>query len=71
MWDQFHPPPRTNDGVGEQDADVEEDFKNHNISSTSTKDVVTAPVVRKVSSLISLGRSSWRSHDGSLWLFIP
>ena len=70
MWDQYHPPPCTNDGVDEEDADKEEDFENHNASSTSTEDnsnekylshsedVITALVVRKVSSVISLGRSS-------------
>ena len=38
MWDQFHPPPRTNDGVDEQDADKEEDFENRSALSTSTKE---------------------------------
>ena len=70
MWDQFHPAPCTDDGVDEEDAEEEEDFENRSASSNSTKDdsnehdlshsedVVNAPVVRKVSSVIALGRLS-------------
>ena len=38
MWDQFHPPPRIDDGVDEQDVDEKEDFENHGALSTSTKE---------------------------------
>ena len=72
MWDQFHPTPCTDDGVDEEDAEEEEeeDFENRSALSNSTEDdsnehdlshsedVVTAPVVRKVSSVIALGHLS-------------
>ena len=71
MWDQFHPAPCTDHGVDEEDAEEEEeDFENRSASSNSSKDdsnehdlshsedVVTAPVVRKVSSVIALGHLS-------------